>query len=180
MPRNHFLLLKIVDSLKEAAEVQEREQDRRKAYADESRRPTAAFQVGGLVTVKTRVLNSLAQGTTSKFAPRRDGSYRISKLISPVSYQVADYSTGEVTSIRHASDLEAWRGEESSEISAKPTHSLKKRGRPKRPETPLLSRGVGSLPEVPVGSKGGDCSAKGPVTHSRVAIARAVAMRYPG
>lgn len=61
--------MKIAETMKEVTEVHEREQDRRKEYADQSRRQASNFQIGAQVMVKTRMLSNAPQGITSKFAP---------------------------------------------------------------------------------------------------------------
>lgn len=99
-------LLRIAETMKEVSETLEREQDRSKAYTDGSRRLFVSFQEGDQVMVKTRLLSDAAQSVTSKFATRRDGPYRIAKQVSPVSYQIADNSTGDLLSVRHVSDLD--------------------------------------------------------------------------
>lgn len=94
-------LMKVADTLKKVTEIHEREQDRRKEYADQSRQQAGYFKVGDQVMIKTRMLSNAPQGITSKFAPKRDGPYTIVKRISPVSYQIADSHIGELLSVHH-------------------------------------------------------------------------------
>ena len=49
--------MKVTETMKEVAETQEHEQDRRKKYVDQSRRETADFKVDQ-VMIKIRVLSN--------------------------------------------------------------------------------------------------------------------------
>lgn len=118
--------------------------------------------------VKTRMLSNAPQGITSKFTPKRDGPYRIAKRISPVSYQIADSSTGELLSVHHVSDIDAWKGDKPRDDIIEPVRPIRKRGRPKKDKVPS-QQDIGSSSRTPIRSKGGVCSAKGPVTRSKTA-----------
>lgn len=119
--------------------------------------------------MKLRTLSSAAQAVTSKFAPKRDGPYRIAKRISPVSYQIADVKTDELLSVRHVSDLQPWIEKEPEGVIDQPIRPLRKRGRPRRIlDNPSLVD-VGPLTETSK-SKGGACSANGPMTRSRALV----------
>ncbi|XP_052747593.1 uncharacterized protein LOC112057181 [Bicyclus anynana] len=75
---------------KVAANRVKRQQERRKAVADKHRREEPSYQVGDLVLLENHRLSSAAQGYTAKFGPRRDGPYRIRRLVSPTSFEVED------------------------------------------------------------------------------------------
>ncbi|KYN00535.1 PREDICTED: uncharacterized protein LOC108775813 [Cyphomyrmex costatus] len=166
-------LLKIADTMKEVTETHEQEQDRRKLYADSSRRPAQIFQEGDRVMVKTRTLSNMPHGITSKFAPKRDEPYRIAKRVSPTSYQLADNVTGNLLSVYHVSDLDIWRSDTTGKSSQKPVRTIRKRGRPRKDanlSTP--SREIGSSLRAINKSKGEICNVKGPVTRARALDAR--------
>ncbi|XP_028158446.1 uncharacterized protein LOC114351431 [Ostrinia furnacalis] len=55
-------------------------------YADESRRPPPDYKVGDLVLLKTQGLNDADRGQTPKFNPRRDGPYKVSRVLSDSTY----------------------------------------------------------------------------------------------
>lgn len=63
-------LMKVAETMKEVVEVHEREQNRCKTYADQSKRQAENFQIGDQVMVKTRILNNAPQRVTSKFVPK--------------------------------------------------------------------------------------------------------------
>lgn len=65
--------MKVAETMKEIVQVHEREQDRCKMYADQSRRQFENIQVGDQVMVKTRTLSNVSQGITSKLIPKKDG-----------------------------------------------------------------------------------------------------------
>lgn len=64
----------------------ERQQDIRQ----KNRHPGNKFQEGGLIFVANHQLSHAVKGFTSKFTPRREGPYRISKIVSATTYEVVD------------------------------------------------------------------------------------------
>ncbi|XP_011685206.1 PREDICTED: uncharacterized protein LOC105448382 [Wasmannia auropunctata] len=149
-------LLKIADTMKEVIETHEREQDRRKSYADKDRRPAIKFKEGDHnYGHKTRILSDASKKITVKFAPKRDGPYKINKRISPTSYQLADNNTGEVLSIHHVSDLEAYKGNNSRNSPCQSIKPIRKRGRPKKETNSSLNKDIRPSSRVPDESKGG-------------------------
>lgn len=54
------------------------EQDRRKAQADNGRRPAERYQPSDRVWVRTAILSSTARGVSSKLAPKRDALFKVS------------------------------------------------------------------------------------------------------
>lgn len=73
-------LKKFLDSLVTIRDKVEKEQDRRKDYADKSRK-SEDYNVGDQVLVKSHVLSNATKGLTAKFVPKRDGPYRVVKKI---------------------------------------------------------------------------------------------------
>ncbi|CAG4935865.1 unnamed protein product [Colias eurytheme] len=89
-------LLKLADSVSAAKETLERQQDVRKTYADKGRTSTHEYLEGDLVLMRTHTLSNAAKGVTSKFNPKRDGPYVVSKKVSPTTYLLAHDKTGEI------------------------------------------------------------------------------------
>ncbi|GBL89307.1 Transposon Tf2-11 polyprotein [Araneus ventricosus] len=67
----------------------EKSQDRRKAYADKSRKPSPNFKPDDLVWVKLHPLSKANQSKSSKLMPRKDGPYVILSQKSPTSFIIA-------------------------------------------------------------------------------------------
>lgn len=120
-------LLKLSDDLVEAREYSLQQQDHRKAYADQKRRPHEEYNIGDKVLLKTHILSNQAKGITSKFAPRRDGPYTITKIVSPTTYILSNKD--EVIGKYHASDLTRYH-QRSDDVPAEPVMPQRKRGRP--------------------------------------------------
>ncbi|CAK1594924.1 unnamed protein product [Parnassius mnemosyne] len=97
-------LLKLADSLSEAKENIEHQQDLRKLQADSDRRDSDPLQEGDLVLMKSHVLSNANKGVTSKFIPKQNGPYVISKQVSPTTYILTSQKTGEVVGKYHVSD----------------------------------------------------------------------------
>ncbi|KAL0849948.1 hypothetical protein ABMA28_011871 [Loxostege sticticalis] len=92
---------------------------------DKTRRPGPTYQEGDLVLVESHRLSQAARGFTSKFVPRREGPYRITKVVSPTTYEVQDRD-GRPRGKYHASLLTAYVGDSDVVV-----HTRKK-GRPRR------------------------------------------------
>jgi len=84
-----------------------------------------------LVLLKTHVLSNDAKGVTSKFTPKRDGPYVISKKVSPTTYLLAHGKTGEVFGKYHVSDLRLYHAREGE--CPEPIMPKRGRGRPRKP-----------------------------------------------
>ena len=123
-------LLKLVDSLSQAKENIEHQQDLRKHQADSRRRVSDPFEEGDLVLMKTHVLSNASKGVTSKFIPKQDGPYVVSKKVSPTTYALTSQKTGEVVGKYHVSALRRYhdRGGECPE----PIVPKRRRGRPRK------------------------------------------------
>ncbi|CAH0717661.1 unnamed protein product, partial [Brenthis ino] len=106
------------------------QQDRRKAVKDQRRRPTARFKEGHLVWVEMHSHSNAEKGVTRKFAPRREGPYKISTAVSPTTFDVID-KEGEVKGKYHASALSLYQGTSRSDAV-----TLRKRGRPAKSQPP--------------------------------------------
>lgn len=145
-------LLRLADTLKEARETQEKEQDDRKKYADAKRRNHPEYNVGDLVLAKTHVLSNLQKAITGKFTPRRDGPYRILHKKSPTTYEIASVDAPEVSlGCFHASDLTRFISD--STTTPAPIHPIRKRGRPRKKNPDSTGLQARALPQ----SRGGDC-----------------------
>ena len=64
-------LLKLTETLQEARETQEAQQDRRKSYADKHRCTEPSYKVGDRVLVIKHILSNAAKGVSVKLAPNR-------------------------------------------------------------------------------------------------------------
>uniref|UniRef100_A0A6P7GB10 Uncharacterized protein LOC114340005 n=1 Tax=Diabrotica virgifera virgifera TaxID=50390 RepID=A0A6P7GB10_DIAVI len=116
------------DVLSAARERHELCQDRRNIYKDSHRR-CATFVVGDKVLIDSHTLSDSAKSVTSKFAPRRDGPYVITKVISPTTYQVSPADNLETfVGKYHVSALTPYRSEV-SDPTPQPVHAIRKRGR---------------------------------------------------
>lgn len=121
-------LLRMVDTMREARDTMEREQSRRKDYADDARRVGSEFCVGDYVWVSTHTRSDAAAGRTSKLNPRRDGPYVICKVVSPTSYEVAEVRRpGVCLGKYHVSALTPFNGP-----VGEPEVPLRRRGRPRK------------------------------------------------
>ena len=130
-------LEKLQDSLRCARETLALEQDRQKEIAEAGNREMKSFEPGDRVWVATYFLSHSAAGLTSKFYPKRDGPYIVTRQCSPTSYEVASAEQPEVVLGKyHASDLTACRG---SNIGTQPVRPLARRGRPRKNRTPAVA-----------------------------------------
>ncbi|KAF8781916.1 Retrovirus-related Pol polyprotein like [Argiope bruennichi] len=88
----------------------EKNQDRRKAYADKSRKPSPNYKPDDLIWVKLHPLSKANQTKTEKFMPREDGPYIILSQKSPSSFVIASCrKPDEPSSVYHASALAPFR-----------------------------------------------------------------------
>lgn len=129
-------LVQLAETLIKAREVQEMKEESRKAYVDKHRREQPHYQPGDLVLVTLHPVSKGTQGTTAKFAPRRDGPYVILNKHGPTSFKVA--SPNEPTKpigLYHVSALTPYKGK-SLETVPEPVQPLRRRGRPRK-EKPI-------------------------------------------
>ncbi|XP_060800756.1 uncharacterized protein LOC132901863 [Amyelois transitella] len=124
-------LKKMAKTLSNARDVHERNQIVQKKYADEHRREAPDYQVGDLVLLKTQGLNDTDKGQTSKFIPRRDGPYKIRKIVSATTYELEGINDGKLVGKYHASLLTPFVGTIQSPIREK-----RRRGRPRKVPIP--------------------------------------------
>ncbi|KAJ8944480.1 hypothetical protein NQ314_009469 [Rhamnusium bicolor] len=121
--------------LKEARENHEQSQDSAKKYADLHRKESS-YKVNDKVLVDTHALSKSKNSYTSKFAPRRDGPYQISKVVSPTTYQIVspEDPTRDLGKY-HVSALTPYKGDEDYPDPVRP---LRKRGRPPLKTAPIV------------------------------------------
>ncbi|XP_041973495.1 uncharacterized protein LOC121729152 [Aricia agestis] len=106
----------------------EEQQDLRKASGDSKRRESPSFAEGDLVLVDAHLMSNAAKGFTSKFAPKREGPYRVAQLVSPTSFIVED-ANGVVRGKYHASALTPYVGPSTVVVHQR------RRGRPAKSQT---------------------------------------------
>lgn len=132
LPEISTYLRTIVNVLKDAKETEMKVQDRNKTYVDQRRRPQPDFDIGTEVLVSTHVLSNMSKGVTSKFVPKRDGPYVITRKIGSSTYKVSSPDNLNIPlGTYHASALTLYRGTNSADPPA-PVHPIRKRGRPKK------------------------------------------------
>lgn len=112
-----------VKSLQEVRWRHEHQQDLRKAVADRSRRKGPSFREGDLVLIENHAHSHAAKGITKKFTPRRIGPFKVSRMVTPTTFEVVD-NQGQVRGKYHSSALTPYSGN-SEPVAAK------RRGRPK-------------------------------------------------
>ena len=121
-------LLALADTLREARERQEMQQDRRKEYVDKHRRPGPSYKTGDKELVETHTLSNANKGISSKLAPRYDGPYTIKKKVGPCSYMIARNDGSEIVGTYHSSAIRRFQGDDMVE----PVIPLRRRGRPRK------------------------------------------------
>ena len=122
----------MVDVLKDAKETEEKSHDKNKTYVDKHRRPQPQIDIGTEVLVRTHILSNAAKGITSKFVPKQDGPYVITKKIGSSTYEVSSPNNLDIPlGTYHASALALYKGSSTKEMPT-PVHPIRKRGRPKR------------------------------------------------
>lgn len=77
-----------------------------------------------MVLIKSHQLSSSKRNITSKFLPKRDGPFRIGKIISPTTFDIVD-KDGKSIGIYHSKDIFPFVGEPDT------VKFKKRRGRPK-------------------------------------------------
>ena len=137
-------LLRLADTLDQARETHEKEQNRRKAQADSRRRPSPGLSPGDYVYVTSHTLSSSAHHRSSKLTPKRDGPYLILRQQGPCSYQIAHSNQPtEPIGVYHVSALTPYRPpEDSSNVPAPlpaPLLPIRRRGRPRKVTTPTTT-----------------------------------------
>lgn len=115
--------------LAQARERVAKRQNRYKARADEGRRTPPRFNVGEEVLLTTHILSDKAKGVTTKFAPKRDGPYRVRAIISPTACEIED-AGGTLLGKYHVEDIHPFRSA-SRNRSTVPLVP-KRRGRPRK------------------------------------------------
>lgn len=126
-------LRNMTENFKNAKEKESMMQDRNKKYVDKGRRPQEDITVGSEVLVKTHVLSNASKGVTSKFVPRRDGPYIVTRKIGASTYEVAAKGEQNVPlGTYHASALTLYKGSNNNDEVPTPVQPIRRRGRPKK------------------------------------------------
>lgn len=132
IPEISTYLKTIVNILKDAKETEIKIQDKNKTYVDQRRRPQPDFDIGTKVLVNCHVLSKASKGITSKFVPKRDGPYVITRKIGSSTFEVSSpENLNTPLGTYHASALTIYKGNNSADSPA-PVNPLRKRGRPKK------------------------------------------------
>lgn len=115
--------------LRDARDQLETQQDRAKKYADMKHREGPTYKVGDEVLVETHTLSKAKNSYTSKFAPRRDGPYVITKIVTPTTYEISSTSEPQTALGKyHASALSPFVSNDI--LTPGPVRAIRKRGRP--------------------------------------------------
>ncbi|KAI5636822.1 hypothetical protein NE865_10413 [Phthorimaea operculella] len=144
-------------AIREKVEIQ---QDKRKDYADQARRVGEQIEVGDKVLLATHLLSSAPKAFSSKFVPRRDGPYVVTKKVSPTTYLIApvdepNKSLGKF----HSKELTLFRGRVDDDHLPTPVVPKRNRGRPQRhvvdSDGPIeVADGAPEPQDVPVHERG--------------------------
>lgn len=122
----------IVNILKDAKENEVRIQDKNKFYVDKNRRSQPGFEIASEVLVETHTLSNASKAISSKFVPKRDGPYIITRKVGSTTYEVSSPNNLDIpVGTYHASALTLYRGTNLNEAPA-PVHPIRKRGRPRK------------------------------------------------
>lgn len=123
----------LTDAFLDAREINEKEQDRRKLYADKRRSAAPSYRPGDLVWVKSHPISQASKGYTGKFAPKRDGPYVILTQRGPNSYEIATQEQPtQPIGLYHTSSLTLANLTDTEQ----PITPIRRRGRPKKQATP--------------------------------------------
>ena len=98
----------IHDSVRQAKANLQQAQQRQTHYANQHRKDVE-FKVGDKVMLSTGHLNLKDKDKSKKFTPRFIGPFAITKVISPVSYELALPSTMRIHPVFHVSKLQRYR-----------------------------------------------------------------------
>ncbi|KAJ8912061.1 hypothetical protein NQ315_016750 [Exocentrus adspersus] len=128
----------MADTLSKARDNHERQQDVRKQYADSKRRDLS-FQVKDLVLVNTHVLSKAKAGITTKFAPRRDGPYQISRIVSSTSYEIIRPDNPSMPLGTYDVSALTKYVAPASDAPPEPVHPIRRRGRPRKEESSTIA-----------------------------------------
>ncbi|KAJ3666072.1 hypothetical protein Zmor_001527 [Zophobas morio] len=126
-------LLRFADDLSQARETHEKGQLRQKCQADKGRRPAPEYNPGDLVLVTTHILSKTRAGISSKFAPRRDGPYRVLQARGPTSYEIVeDADPSQLLGTYYSSQLRPYLSTTQEGAPPAPIMPIRKRGRPRK------------------------------------------------
>ncbi|CAH2103255.1 unnamed protein product [Euphydryas editha] len=132
VPQITTYLLKLADTLSTAKERIEHEQDTSKVVKDKTRQVAEVYEPGDLVLLKTHVLSNASKGVSSKFIPKRDGPYCVTKKVSPTTYMLSHCEPpGEVIGKYHTADFRRYHARSESDHVV-PLAPKRKRVRPRK------------------------------------------------
>lgn len=122
-------LWKLQGAIKDAREMHEHKQDHRTEVAN-TRRQHRQYNVGDLVLINSHTQSKTSKGFSSKLAPRRDGPYRVCKIINSNTYEIETADRDKVLVGKYnVSALTPYNGEEDSN---QPLNPIRRRGRPRQ------------------------------------------------
>lgn len=125
-------LKKIAFTLQEARETVEKTQDIQKTKADRIRRPSENYQPGDKVLVKSHLLSSASKGVNEKLAPKRDGPYRIKRVVTPTTFEIEEVNGDRrLVGKFHSTDLTKFQERPDGETH-QPVMPRRGRGRPRK------------------------------------------------
>lgn len=141
-------LLDIANTLRTAKDNHEEQQDKTKFHADLKRRPTPTYELGDLVLVDSHPISKAKTSFTSKLAPKRDGPYRISRVVTPTTYEITTLGNPDDPIAKcHSSALTKYQP---TQEAPQPIYPIRRRGRP--PKTTSLTRNPNREPQLPTDS----------------------------
>lgn len=121
-------LLNLSSTLQKARETHEKAQDARTEAKNQNRRDQS-YDVGDKVLITSHNLSNASHKFTAKFTPKRDGPYRIMKVVTPTTYIVASEERPDVPLGKyHVSAFTPYKEAEGNRPT--PMIPLRKRGRP--------------------------------------------------
>ncbi|XP_045535217.1 uncharacterized protein LOC123720914 isoform X2 [Papilio machaon] len=160
-------LRSFVRTLQDIRDRVEKKQDQRKEIGDTARRSVPTYKQNDLVLVKTHVLSNASKGKTRKFMPKRDGPYRVKRVITPTTFILSNLTDDDtVIGKYHSSDLTPFIQTSDNEQTT-PVIPKKGRGRPriKQSDTKLDPGRVTNLEGEPITQRSSERALK---CHQRV------------
>ncbi|XP_045541479.1 uncharacterized protein LOC123722976 [Papilio machaon] len=99
-------LRSFVRALQDIRDRVEKKQDQRKEIGDTARRSVPSYKQNDLVLVKTHVLSNASKGKTRKFMPKRDGPYRVKRVVTPTTFILSNLTDDDTVIEMHRKSLE--------------------------------------------------------------------------
>ncbi|GBN01750.1 hypothetical protein AVEN_64610-1 [Araneus ventricosus] len=117
-------------NMSQIKEIIEKSEDRRKAYADKSRKPSPNFKPVDLVWIKLHPLSKANQSMSAKLMPRKDGPYVILSQKSTTTFVIASCDkSDEPLGVYHVSALTPFQNVTQNQS---PVVLFRRRGRPSK------------------------------------------------